>query len=177
MTIDPRLADQPISELERLLTPVMHRALRHCGAKTVGDAHAALTSGRFRRTPGVGAQREAALADALAFMGDIQQSEDRMMSLARAALTDLDRHCELRDFEGVAQPGIAEPIDGGREWGGAASRQQRLAQRLVQHDTRLLAAVLFYAGWGFTSPDYDDAVREDGGNLARAAITAITTED
>ena len=175
MTIDPRVADQPIDKLETLLTPGMIKALRQCGAKTIGEAHTALTSGRFRKVPGMGAQRELALADAIAFKEDMQQSADRMASLARAALAELDRALELRDFAGVSRPGITDPIDWDREWG--ASDRLREAHRLAQHAPAMMGALLFYSRWGVESPETDDRIREDGGDWARAVLAAIDKKD
>jgi hypothetical protein len=174
--IDPQVADRPISELEELLTPSMIKALRQCGAKTIGKAHTALTSGRFSKVPGMGAVAKRKLADAIAFKEEMQQSNDRMASLARAALAELNLGRELRDFEGVSRQeksGIADPIDWDREWGGAASDRQREAYRLAQHAPAMRAALLFYAGWGVLGPVYDDAVREDGGDRARAVLAAL----
>ncbi len=165
MTIDPQVADQPIDELERLLTPGMIKALRQCGAKTIGEAHTALTSGRFRKVPGVGAQRELALTRAIA-------AKERMGRLIRAAIAELDRGIELRDFPGVSRPGITDPIDWDREFGGANNRL-REAHRLAQHAPAMMGALLFYAQWGVESPDTDDRIREDGGDWARAVLAAI----
>lgn len=178
MTIDPRVADQPIDELKILLTPSMIRALRQCGAKTIGDAHTALTSGRFSRVPGMGAHREIALMKAIGVKSSRlgpespEQGAGRMASLARAALEELDRGCELRDFSGV--PGITDPIDWDREFGGAPSRE---AFRLAQHASAVMGALLFYARWGVESPDTDDRIREDGGDWARAVLAAIHKKD
>lgn len=168
MTIDPRVAEQPIDKLETLLTPGMIKALRQCGAKTIGEAHTALTSGRFRKVPGMGAQRELALTRAIA-------AKERMGRLVRAAIAELDRGIELRDFPGVSRPGITDPIDWDREWG--ASDRLREAHRLAQHAPALMSAVLFYSRWGVESPETDDRIREDGGDWARAVLAAIDKKD
>ena len=165
MTIDPQVADQTIDKLERLLTPGMIKALRQCGAKTIGEAHTALTSGRFRKVPGMGAQRELALTRAIA-------AKEKMGRLIRAAIAEIDRGIELRDFPGV--PGITDPIDWDREFGGAPSRE---AFRLTQHASAVMGALLFYARWGVESPDTDDRIREDGGDWARAVLAAIHKGD
>jgi hypothetical protein len=168
MTIDPRVADQPIDKLETLLTPGMIKALRQCGAKTIGDAHTALTSGRFRRVPGMGAQREIALMRAIA-------AKERMGRLVRAAIAELDRGIELRDFAGVSRPGITDPIDWDREWG--ANNRLREAHHLAQHAPAMMGALLFYSRWGVESPETDDRIREDGGDWARAVLAAIDKKD
>lgn len=108
--LDPRLTDKPIGELEDLISPTLARALRQCGAKTIGEAHAALISGRLRKYPGIGAQRERALADVLAFKSGLA-ARPSIAELAQRALDELD-----------ARPGIADPIDWNREFGGKALR-------------------------------------------------------
>lgn len=90
MTLDPRVADQPIDELERLLTPSVAKALRQCGAKTIGDAHTALTSGRLRRVPGMGAARELALMKAIAFKRRLLDRESPTQMFARSITDPID---------------------------------------------------------------------------------------
>lgn len=92
--LDPRLANQPVANLESLITPSMIKALRQCNAKTIGDAHSALVSGRFRKKPGMGAVRETTLARAIAFAQERQRNADRRT------------------------PRITDPIDFEREFGG-----------------------------------------------------------
>ena len=43
-------------------------------------------------------------------------------------------------------------------------------EALQADKAKMREALQFYAAWGVTSPAYDDAIREDGGDRARTAL-------